>query len=55
MKQHWIIKLTNENLTYSFGTQGNTPLIIEYFYIIKRKWNMLNLLLLILSDIFGHF
>ena len=39
----------------AFDTQGNTPLIIEYSCIIKRKWNMLNLLLLILSDIFGHF
>ena len=39
----------------AFDTQGNTPLIIEYSYIIKRNWNMLNLLLLILSDIFGHF
>ena len=39
----------------AFDTQGNTPLVIEYSYIIKQKWNMLNLLLLILSDIFGHF
>ena len=26
----------------AFDTQGNTSLIIEYSYIIKRKWNMLN-------------
>ena len=36
----------------AFHTEGNTSLIIEYSYIIKRKWNMFNLLLLILSDIF---
>ena len=39
----------------AFDKQGNTSLIIEYSYIIKRGWNMLNLLLQILSDIFGHF
>ena len=39
----------------AFDKQGNTPLNIEYSYIIKRKWSMLNLLLQILSNTFGHF
>ena len=39
----------------AFDTQGNPSLIIEYSYIIKRKWSMLNLLLQILSNAFGHF
>ena len=44
-----------KNWHVAFETQGNTSLIIEYSYIIKRKWNMLILLLKISSDIFGHF
>ena len=42
-------------LHVAFDTQGNTFLIIEYSYIIMRKWSMLNLLLQILSNTFGHF
>ena len=42
-------------LHVAFDTQGNTSLISEYSYIIKRMWSMLNLLLQILSKTFGHF